>query len=361
MTVLNPTSPPAIARTLSPAPTDPLTGQPFVCLRRGDIVEVVAFVIEYRRAHPTEQAALVLPPITHTRQAILPVAAFTREDGLYLHTPILGDVRMPGRPPSDIARGAELFSDYIAMLPARALPPRIWPDRIAGDTEERQLQRALSRLRLLGVVSIVPRFKNPSDARLILEFDGMQFGWSPRYAVSYYNGLADPPTQNSVIEGILFTLQYRRDHPNERAFAYIHPAADRINPGRLAATNIYTRDGKTYSHHRLTGDLESPLKPSEITDAAHVIEVTDKIYEARRAAQRIERRALPPTGGAPPAPAVPSLEDVREALVASGVQAHIDRPASASGAAGDQDQTLTFEWQDRLYTYATGTGCFPAQ
>lgn len=357
MTILNPAPPPAIACTLSPAPADPLTGQPFVCLRQGDIVEAVAFVVEYRRAHPTERATLVLPPITHPRQAILPIAAFTRGDGIYLHTPTLGDVRMQDRSPADIARGAELFSDYIAMLPVRAHPQRIWPDRIAGDTEERQLQRALGRLRLLGVVSIIPRFKNPSDARLIFEFEGMQFGWSPRYAVSYYNGLADLPAQNSVIEGILFTLQYRRDHPNERAFAYIHPAADRINPGRLAATNIYTRDGKTYSHHRLTGDLESPLKPSELTDVAHVIQVTDRIYEARRAEQRIERRALPPAGGAPPAPAMPSLEDVREALVAGGVKAHIGRPASAD----DQDQTLDFEWQDRLYTYTAETGCFPAR
>jgi hypothetical protein len=355
-------------------PVNPLTGRPCLCLNRGDIFESVAFMVEYRRNHPDEKAVLVLPEIRHVPEAIFPAVAFTKGAAVFIHSAILGDVVLDGFKADDIANSKAVFSAYQHLVGAfikthgfkrlaeftKAQPA--WPKALPGDTGELQYQRALARMRQLGVISNIvwADSEKKIPAYMILDFDGLQYGWSYDHQLSYYSGIGDKPAVNSFVHGIIFASNFLKEHPGEKAFCYPCASYADSPPGSLVATTIYTLKGKVFSHHQQTGDLESPLAPAELNDSVKVIGVTRKIYQAACAGQRAGRRAVPPASRPVFDSSVLQPETIARQFKACGVPSRLAPTIvkTESGQEVRRGATLAFEWAGKAYLYTVEQGCF---
>jgi len=354
-------------------PVNPLTGQPCLCLNHGDIFESIAFIVEYRRAHPDEKAVLVLPEIHHAPEVILPAVAFTKGTGIFVHSAILGDVALDGFKAENISDSKAIFSAYRHLLeglmksrgikfPMELTKTQLaLPDAMPGDSDEMQFQRALARMRRLGIVSDIIRANSAKKIRahMMLEFDGLQYSWSCADRVSYYNGIGDKPAVNSFIHGMIFVSNFLKEHPGEKAFCYPCAPLGPLSQGSLVATTVYTLDGKVFSHHQQTGDLEIPLLPADLTDFEKVISVSRKIYRAAYAAQLAGRRVGPPANLPAFDQSLFQLEPIARELTACGVQSRLV-PIFVKTESGHEMQrrVLAFEWAGKSYSYSAEQGCF---
>jgi hypothetical protein len=356
-------------------PVNPLTGQPCLCLSFGDIFESVAFIVEYRQSHPDEKAVLVLPEIHGAPSAILPVVAFTKGSGVFLHSVLLGDVALDGFKAADLADSKAVFSAYRslseAFIKARgikslaayiALQPTL-PTAMPGDTADLQYQRALARMRRLGIMCSIIKAdsKKKIPAHMTLEFDGLQYVWSYDRQLSYYGGIGDKPAANSFIHGIIFVSNFLKEHPGEKAFCYPCAPLGPLPPGSLVATTVYTLNGKVFSHHQQTGDLEVPLTPAELNDPGKVVIASRKVYRAAYVAQLAGRRAAPPANLPAFDQSVLQPEAVARQFAACGVQSRL-APIFVKTESGHelQRRAVAFEWEGKPYLYTIEQGCFSA-
>jgi hypothetical protein len=354
-------------------PVNPLTGQPCLCLNHGDIFESVAFIAEYRQRHPDEKAVMVLPEIHHAPEIIYSAAAFTKGAGIFLHSAILGDVALDGLKAGDIADSKAVFSAYKKLvegfMKSRAIKSPVelikaqltLPDAMPGDTEDLQYQRALARMRRLGIISNIIKAdsKKKISAQMMVEFDGLQYGWSYGRQFSYYSEIGDKPAVNSFVHGIVFVSNFLKEHPGEKAFCYPCAPLGPLPPGSLVATTVYTLNGKVFSHHQQTGDLEVPLTPAELNDSAKVIIASRKIYRVAYTAQLADSRGAPPANLPVFDQSVLQPEAVARQFDACGVRNKLE-PIFVKTESGHelQRRAVTFEWAGKAYIYTAEQGCF---
>jgi hypothetical protein len=356
-------------------PVSPLTGQPCLCLNHGDIFESIAFIVEYRRAHPDEKAVMVLPEIHHAPEVILPAVAFTKGTGIFVHSAILGDVALDGFKAGNISDSKAILSAYQhlveGLLKSRGIKTPMeltkiqlaLPDAMPGDTADLQYQRALARMHRLGITSdiIGADSKKKTPAHMLVEFEGLQYGWSYDLQFSCYTEIGDKPAVNSFVHGIIFVSNFLKEHPGEKAFCYpCAPSGDLANGG-LVATTVYTINGKVFSHHQQTGDLETPLPPAELNDSQKVISISRKIYRAAYTAQLADRRAAPPAHLPVFDQSILQPEAIARQFDACGVRNKL-APILVKTESGHElrRRALAFEWAGKAYIYTVEQGCFSA-
>jgi hypothetical protein len=354
-------------------PVNSLTGQPCLCLNHGDIFESIAFIVEYRQAHPDEKAVLVLPEIHRAPEIILSAVAFTKGTEVFLHSTLLGDVALDGFKTGKIADSKAVFSAYQHLveglmksrgikIPMELIKAQLaFPDAMPGDTADLQYQRTLACMRRLGIMSniIAADSNKKTPAHMMVEFDGLQYGWSYDLQFSCYTEIGDKPAVNSFVHGIIFASNFLKEHPGEKAFCYPCAPLGPLPPGSLVATTVYTLNGKVFSHHQQTGDLEVPLTPAELNDPEKVISVSRKIYRAAYTAQLADRRAAPPANLPVFDQSVLQPEAVARQFDACGVRSKL-APILVKTESGHelQRRAVAFEWAGKAYFYTAEQGCF---
>ncbi len=225
-----------------------------------DLVDCVCFCADYRERHPNEKAILLAPPILAVGERIRCGAAFTDNGRLGLHLAARGSRLLVGHDASELTNPAQLYHVIARALPAATL------GNVSNDGGDARLDlaRVRSRLEQSGVTATLndqvkgPRGQvDPSLARVVFEFDGRQFGYSPQ-AGSYFKGPAPNPVGTSFLDGVLFALAYRRDHPAERVIVIPHPPSDRTQPRKVVADTIFSAAGHLRVHSLLAGDFDLP-------------------------------------------------------------------------------------------------------
>ena len=142
-------------------PVNPLTGQPYLCIPHGDLLESIVFCAVYPKAHPGERAVLLAPPGGPY------AAAFTKGAELHLFSPYLGRTLIPPRlklrlddVPGLVRLHALLVERERRRLAATkvAVNPNSVPASLAGDNADMQMRRAFLGLWSAGIVPrLVPR------------------------------------------------------------------------------------------------------------------------------------------------------------------------------------------------------------
>lgn len=360
---------PAVGSSSSPSlAVTPHTGASFLALPNGDLIESLVFLHDYRKKFPSERASLLLPKITRVPETIVPAVAYTRAGKVYVHSYRIGEIAAPaeftpvnfdqpaylsklydgfagrcrGFYSSRLQRDLKDSSQFAAAL-REAPVVTVQPDRLANDTEQKQLDRAFNRLREIGVSASMVKESTGKGPHLIIEWRGLQFYWSPK-AMSGYNGLGAKPAIDPVLEGILFAMDFNVSQRGEKALCYPHSYAK--SPGRLGATTLFTRGGKVYVHDQQAGDLEcAAIKPENLSNREEVIRVANEVRRAAIASLKKDRLVLPPATLAP--------EPDRSV---AAMAAELQRRGVATRIVGTP-QSLQFEWLGARYNYMEGFGC----
>jgi hypothetical protein len=214
-------------------PEDPGADQiPFLHLRRGALIECIAFSAAYLRAAPGEDC-IVLP--SPAGQRIGGVAVYTRRGRLFLRSVTYGVVPLPGLGAADINHLEKIVP---AMAEAVAHASRL-ADPPAPASDEAQLQLAALAVSFfpstLGEVRLSGPAGNPADGArtrvLVLDWNQKHYLWNPATGVIEVPVPVDPLTQTPYLcvqqpelpGSVLFAAEYARLHPAEKAEVLIDP------------------------------------------------------------------------------------------------------------------------------------------
>jgi hypothetical protein len=393
---------PNLGAVVQATPVDPDTGRPFVCIPAGDLVESAIFCAEYRRAHPDEEAALLFRPHDPRRgenTGGTAAAAFTRRGELLIHSVYLGDVALfeGGRrlAPGDIGDPARVFGDYQRFLWHRfssaylnkhgALPDSqslaadgrmmaeilgtVVPQGLAGDTAELQVRRAYQRAQSLGISSEVaaPLKSNggpPRQPRLVLCWNVSEYVYEPARGAHYAREIDPAALADRLIDAVLFTTAYRRDHPGERAIAIPYRVS---GSSKWKAVAAYSRGGAVWLHNPeigesavpgyLPADLDNPAKFKDLRlDANRVV---SQLAVVRANARSAALNQLPIDRIVDPAALDP--ESIFAKLDAAGLKPRLVREAPERDPTGtshaNSAPSVTFDWWGVAYTYGRGHYC----
>jgi hypothetical protein len=393
---------PGVGTIRQAVPIDPVTERPFLCVALGDLVEGVVFCAEFRKIHPGEKAVLLFVP-DHATQGEntggTAVAAFTRHGSLLFHSLFFGDIPLAenGRPftAADLADPPRLYRAYksylwgrfVAACAARRLPvPESReihhggreivellgtrePRQLAGDTPELQIRRVFQRAQALGLSSEVATEADPDDpaARqpcLVLCWNISEYIYAPSRG-SHFGVETDATVlPNRLIDGMVFSSRYRRDHPGETALAIPYRES---GGGKWKAVTVYSKDGAVWLHNPETGesalpgyaprDLANPVKFKSIrTDGNRLIKA-DAIRRIKEKSARLNLLPLNRTADAS------GLEPaaVQAQLQAAGISCRLWGSTRERDPAGHSREypapSLSFEWWGVTYTYGPGHFC----
>jgi hypothetical protein len=371
---------------------DPLTGTPYIAVHNGDIVESVIFTIEFQRAHPQEHAVLLTREIERCYDGgVMPAVAFSWKGKVYIHSYGMGDALIPGVLPGQIDdHKSQLENVYIKLLrynnkkyfeklnihfpmseeqankrgKADAFP-HVLPNLLPGDTEDIQAKRVEARLKKLGLLNTTvyfnfsgwDRHNEPFICdRVIFDYGDFEYAWS-KYGSSYH-GLAGKTYRPSLIDSIIFSLDYQKANPSEKVFCFLHEASncDPHPRGDIVSTTVFTKNGQLWFHHCAPGDLPSSLSLDDLKDS-------DKVIKADLAAYKpaIEKFNELEAHQRHQAPAF--LNDYLKGykapdLSVTGVRAELQKRGVETKVIGDTDNPeLLFVWGKQPYTYKPGIGC----
>jgi hypothetical protein len=393
---------PGVGTIRQAVPIDPLTNRPFLCVALGDLVEGVIFCAEFRKAHPEEKAVLLFVP-DHAAQGEntggTAVAAFTRKGSLYFHSLFFGDIPLAehGRTFTavDLADPPRLYRAYKSYLWGRfvaacAAKHRAVPEsreihhggreivdllgtreprQLAGDTPALQIRRVFQRAQALGLSSEVATEADPDDpaARspcLVLCWNVSEYIYVPARGAHYGVETDATVLPNRLIDGILFSSRYRRDHPQETALAIPYRES---GGGKWKAVTVYTQAGAVWLHNPETGesalpgyaprDLANPAKFKSIrTDGNRLL----KAEAIRRIKEKSARLNLLPLDRTADAGEL-DPRAVAAQLQAAGVSSRLAESTRERDAAGTVRTypvpSLTFEWWGVTYTYGPDHFC----
>jgi len=136
-----------------PIPRNPVTGQPYLVIRNGDLLESLYFVAAYREENPKERAALV-----PASDGVHAAAVFTKAGRIWMMSPFLGRFELPDRYRFENIEGiARLHKALIARelkrLPAgtECRPGTGLPQAMPGDSPSEQVRRAYLAFAELGI------------------------------------------------------------------------------------------------------------------------------------------------------------------------------------------------------------------
>jgi hypothetical protein len=276
-----PAAPPAPRQEVA-YPEDPAADAiPYLHLRRGALIESIAFSAAYLRAAPREDCiVLTSPPGTQLGG----VAVYTKGDRLLLRSVTYGVVALPGLTATDINQPEKILA---AMAAATAHAPRR-AEAGAAESEEVQLQRAAQAVAFfpsaLNEVTLARRgsdaFATAGERRvLVLDWNQRHYLWNPAVGVIEVPVPVDPLThtpylcvqQPELPGSMLFASEYLRLRPEEKAEVLIDPRLC-ANPLEWFARGVvvaaYTDRGRVGLH---TGAENIPLPgatPADFADRA---------------------------------------------------------------------------------------------
>jgi len=368
---------------------DPLTGTPYIAVHNPDIVESAIFMIEFKRAHPSERVLFLTGEIRDAQSSnVLPAVAFTWKGTVYFHSYYFGDVPIPLLSPEQVSEGdmsrlhkvfIKLFSYYFYKsceqkhipyaietayyMGATDTIPHVLPNEQPGDNGEIQAKRVVARLNQLGLTTAKAHF-NVSDTdkygkpvtcdTVTFNFGDFTYGWTPRGCA--YLGLASKIYLPGMLDSIIFSIDYQKANPTEKVFCFLHQAAD----GHIAATTVYTKNGQLWFHHLAPGDLPSTLTFDDLKDSDRVIHADLMVYKP--ALKKFDEadaqlRHQPPSGlkrylNGYKAPDL-SVDGILAELQKRGVEAKI--------YTGSDSPELIFVWGNKPFTYKPGLGCFAGE
>lgn len=314
-----------IASTPAPAPMSDDSG----------IVQCIVFREEFRRAHPREQSVLLLQHIRQAQERITPLVAYTLRGAVFVHSGRNEDQPVPRTTSADLAdpnKRLQLHAAFVRVerLPATAQPRSNMP-LPSSSSDEKQLEQAFQRLKSVGVR--VARSSN----HLVIEYEGLQYYWSPRLG-SGYNGLAERPALNGFVAGVLFAADFRKTHPGEKVALYLRTVSG--PSAGVTATTLFTKDGLVFVRDFRGGDLVTTLTPSQLRDRSAALQAADTVVSAAADERRRLRRA-PPSALV----ATTALDRSPPTLFGEFQRRKID--ARLVGAS----RTLVFRWAGKFYSY----------
>ena len=229
----NPAGPLPPASQAVAYPDDPAADRiPFLHLRRGALIESIAFSAAYLRAAPHEDCIVLLSP-AGTR--IGAVAIYTKAGRLFLRSVSYGVVPLPGLTADDINRREKILAAITAALGRARRQTAAEP----GESDETQLRKAAFAVSFFPSIlgeAVLAEGKNPAGPGrksrvLVLDWDQRHFLWNPAVGVIEVPVPIDPLTrapylcvQESELPGsVLFAAEYARLHPEERAEVLLDP------------------------------------------------------------------------------------------------------------------------------------------
>jgi hypothetical protein len=372
---------------------DPLTGTPYIAVHNSTIVESAIFITEFRRAHPDERAFLLLGEVENDLSnagTIMPTVAFSWKGKVYIHSVTIGDVLIPKIRPEEIQGLASRLHKFYPLqvhyyfqqyFDKQHIPfpskdeeirmgdadtfPHVYPNELPGDTEDTQALRVKHRLIKLGLANVkayqnvpIKNLKGQSfnGDFVTFDFEGFTFLWD-KLGVEY-KGLAGKTYLPSMVDSIIFSIDYQKANPAEKVFCFLHEDSNKGHmPGLTVSTTVFTKHGQLWFHHLAPGDLPSALSLDDLKDSDKVIAADLAVYAPAIKAfdeQEARLRHQPPSGlkrylHGYKAPDV-SVAGVLAELKKRGVEAKIT---------GDADKPeVLFVWGKQPYTYKPGLGCF---
>jgi len=266
-----------------PAPDD----LPFLHLRRGALVESVAFSCAYLRAAPAEDC-VVLTQLAGARAG--GVAVYTRAGRVWLRSVADGTVVLTGLQPDDLNRPERILAAIGAVVPP--VVPREPAD--TGESDASQLRRAAAAVSFFPSVLREVRLgrpggdpaATPATTFVVLDWDQRHFLWNPATGVIEVPVPINPLTQAPYLcvaqpelpGSVLFAAEYSRRHPEERAEVLLdpqlcgHPLAWFA---RGAAVAAYTDRGRVGLHN---GAENIPLPDATAADFADLPRLTARAF-----------------------------------------------------------------------------------
>lgn len=267
------------------SPDEPAADQlPFLNLRRGALIESIAFSAAYLRAAPGEDC-IVLP--SPAGRQIGGVAVYTREGRLFLRSVTYGVVPLAGLGAADInhlERILPAMASAVAHASRQAYPTDT-------ESDEAQLQKAalavsffpstLSEVRLAGP-GRNPAADGTRTRVLVLDWNQRHYLWNPVTGVIDVPVPVDPLTQTPYLcvpqpelpGSMLFAAEYARLHPAEKAEVLVDPRMTG-RPltwlARGAAVAAYTAGGRVWLHN---GAESLPLPGATRADFADLARLT---------------------------------------------------------------------------------------
>ena len=344
-----------------PTRRDPLAGMEVLALPRGSLIDCLLFCTAYRRRFPEEQAVLVTAAGVRPGEAFTTGAAYTRGAFLGIHT-LQGEnqeIHGAGVEASMIANPSVLVK-LCARLnpPARSSHASPLPDaEILYD-----LAVANARLAEAGIESDVNATVkreggavDPSMARLVCNFDGVQYGYSPSRG-GYWKGSSPARPSTSLLDGLLFRAAYLARNPGERVIILVHAPSSTLLERKVVAETYYSRGGAVWRQSALCDDFEVTGLTAQALGQPGLLSGTSAPEFARRVASRRASHTDP----AAARPGDPGLGEIVRALRASGIIAAITsfRPQSEAGEMqAFTEERVGFTWDNRRYTYVDNA-CF---
>ncbi len=285
---------------------DPLTGTPYIAVHNGDIVECATFMIEFQRAHPEEHTLLLIGEIHDAVAGMVePAVAFTWKGKVYFHSYEIGDVLIPDLSPEKISDGymSRLHKAYRKLVGCYFIKsreelhitdeteeqayqigsadkgPHVLPNELPGDTEDIQALRVVTRLKQLGLTSakvynnfILTDKYGKTYSSDIVEFDFGNFAYAWEKRGCKYIGLASKTYLPSMLDSIIFSIDYQKANPAEKVFCFLHEASGEGHmPGLTVSTTVFTKNGQIWFHHLAPRDLQSSLTLDDLKDSDSVI------------------------------------------------------------------------------------------
>jgi hypothetical protein len=372
---------------------DPLTGTPYIAVHNPDIVESAIFITEFQRAHPLEHTLLLTGEIHDAVAGMVdPVVAYTWKDKVYFHSYEMGDVLIPDRSPEQVSEGYmnRLHKAYITLgryyfsksCEIHHIPwpmsaeqayrignadkfPHVLPNELSGDTEDIQAKRVETRLRKLGLTTAKANFnvsgtdkygKLVTDDEVTFDFGDFAYTWS-RVGCKY-TGLASKTYLPSMLDSIIFSIDYQKEHPSEKVFCFLHEASGKGHmPGLMVSTTVFTKNGQLWFHHLAPGDLPGSLTLDDLKVSENVIQADLEVYRPaikKFDAQDALLRQQPPSGLKRYLNGYKSPD-----LSVAGVLAELQKRGVEARIYTDADSPeLVFIWGKQPFTYKPGLGCF---
>jgi len=180
-----------------PLPTNPLTRQPYLCIKNGDLFESINFCATYPKVHPGEKAALLAPPGGPY------AAAYTQGGTLHLFSPFLGRTLIPEDLHIQVEDTASLARLH-ALLVGRerqqraargqTTNPNSIPGGLPGDDADMQMRRAYLALTAAGVFPELVAVKDAAGKALSPE----RYALTCRWQDTTYTYNIDGPITTSI-------------------------------------------------------------------------------------------------------------------------------------------------------------------
>jgi hypothetical protein len=254
---------------------------PFLHLRRGALIESIAFSAAYLRAAPHEDC-LVLPSPDGTRLG--GVAVYTKAGRLLLRSLTFGVVPLPGLVAADINHREKIIAAIAAVPRGRRLAAAD-----AGESDEVQLHKAAVAVSFfpsaLGEAVLAGESRGAPATKtrvLVLDWNQHHYLWNPLTGVVDVPVPINPLTHTPYLcvpepelaGSVLFAAEYARLHPEERAEVLLDPrmtSHPRAWFARGAAVAAYTEGDRVALH---TGSENLPLPEATRADFGDLAKLT---------------------------------------------------------------------------------------